>query len=75
MPSQHDSLSCRRATLNPQDRIAATEAGLASWAPSKMLFSLTHAYSVPDVLAPRSTTVFPSWLTKWFPLTAIENPG
>jgi hypothetical protein len=49
MPSQHDWFSWTRAALKPDECMAAIELALASWAPSKMLCSLTQTYSVPEV--------------------------
>src|SRR5580658_8178692 len=53
--------------------MAAIDDGLASWLPSKMEFSLTQAYSVPEVSAPRSTTTFPDPLTRLLPSTWMES--
>ena len=64
IPSQHDSLSSTRAALKPHDCMAAIDDGLASWLPSNMECSVTQAYSVPEVSAPRSTTTFPDRLTR-----------
>src|ERR1700730_13033183 len=75
MPSQQDSLSCTRTALNPHARIAATEPGLASSLPSKMLFWLTHAYSVPALLAPRRPTGRPRASIRWLPRTASDSGG
>ncbi len=66
-------MSWTRTASKPHDCMAAMDEGLASWSPSKMECSVTQAYSVPDVSAPRSTTTFPDPLTRWSPSTLMES--
>src|SRR3954453_10979854 len=74
MPSQQSSFNGTRTAFSFQVFIAATAA--APEGPSKIPQPWMQAYSVPDLLTPRSRTASPVPFTSWLPDTrTVANPG